>query len=131
MPIPALIELPKSTDFPGWLRVRTPYKAEFVTAIKLLPRYARSFDPDSKCWLVSQSFLEEVKELCEEFYGEVEVLDGPKPKAKPRKGTRYLGGDADCEHEWVKPWKMAVVERCEKCGQWEAPPLRVTGEKVS
>lgn len=127
MPIPAVIE----TSNPFWLRVRTPYNAAFVAAIKELPKSARKFDNEQKCWLVSPLFLDHAKQLCEKFYGEVEITDGskkPQPKPVP-KGTRFLGGASDCDHDWAKSWKMAVVERCDKCGQWKSPPLRTRGDK--
>ena len=67
----------------GWVRVVTPYNANFVDALKadISPSH-RKWDPTNKCWLVYDAYLEEVLVILKDHYDEVHTdLD-----AKPRYG---------------------------------------------
>lgn len=60
----------------GALRVQTPYNPDFVAAIKGMPRAARTYEPDSKVWLVDPIYHRQVREWIQRFYGE-DIGDPP------------------------------------------------------
>lgn len=56
-------------DHCGWLRVTTPYNAQFVAELKGRIDYKqRKWEPQSKCWKVSSHCLREVFELLEGIF---------------------------------------------------------------
>ena len=71
------------SNLDGWVRVVTPYNANFVDALKadISPSH-RKWDPANKSWLVNDAYLEELLVILRDHYDEVRTdLD-----AKPRYG---------------------------------------------
>lgn len=54
----------------GMLRVKTPYDAGFVAAIKSIPPTYRRYDPQTKTWLVDTQYANEIRGLIHRFFGE-------------------------------------------------------------
>lgn len=54
---------------PGWVQVKTPYNAGFVTDVKNLPYKSRRWNGDARVWEVEERFLPQVNELVSKYYG--------------------------------------------------------------
>jgi hypothetical protein len=52
------------------LRVKTPYNQAFVAGIKSIPAPMRSFDGDTKEWLIDPSYGQQIAELIKQVFGE-------------------------------------------------------------
>lgn len=53
----------------GWIHIRSPYNAEYVSAIKLeIDRSYRKWNPDSKTWSVDVSMLDILISISERFF---------------------------------------------------------------
>lgn len=59
------------------VEVQAPYDRSFVEALKALaPPHDREYDPHSKHWWFASMYLEQLKDLCVQHFGHVEVVDG-------------------------------------------------------
>lgn len=58
----------------GWLKVVTPYNADFVDELKsnIQPSH-RQWDPDNKHWLINDLYLEDLVNMCQRHYDEIET----------------------------------------------------------
>lgn len=79
----------------GALKVRTPYNASLVAAIKSLPSTERKYDPNSKSWLVNPQHGSKVSGWIEQYLGEI-VFVPQVTQVKPQMLTdifevRYIG----------------------------------------
>jgi Family of unknown function (DUF6011) len=59
----------KITVVGKWLIVKSPYNADFVSAVKSLPWQARKFSPAMKCWEVDAEYQGFVRDAIERCYG--------------------------------------------------------------
>lgn len=84
------------------LRVKTPYNQAFVVEIKSIPASMRSFDSNTKEWLIDPSYGQKVVELIEQIFGEKVTLPNFSSAAVSEKRildvwylgtTKYKGGD--------------------------------------
>lgn len=53
----------------GWIQIKTPYNAGFVTDVKRLPYKSRRWNGDARVWEVEEKFLHQVTELVSKYYG--------------------------------------------------------------
>ena len=62
------------SDRPGWLRVVTPYCRDFVDHLKgaIAPSH-RQWDPDAKCWYVSDLYLDDLISIMNQYYKDIET----------------------------------------------------------
>lgn len=77
------------------LRVKTPYSSAFVAGIKSIPASMRSFDGDTKEWLIDPSYGQKVVALIEQTFGESvplpKELNTPVSAEKRILDVWYLG----------------------------------------
>lgn len=70
--VSALTALPVTSVTPlssGWVQVKTPYNAGFVTDVKNLPYRSRRWNGETRVWEVESQFLPQVTELVSKYYG--------------------------------------------------------------
>lgn len=103
----------------GALRVKTPYNAGFVAAIKALPSTARRYDPQTRTWLVDTQYANDLRGLIHRFFGEdvgdlsdlVVLANNPEPelrvcdvwylgRTKPN-GDEYTASGMNAQKEWA------------------------------
>lgn len=103
----------------GALRVKTPYNAGFVAAIKALPSTARRYDPQTRTWLVDTQYANDLRGLIHRFFGEdvddlsdlVVLANNPEPelrvcdvwylgRTKPN-GDEYTASGMNAQKEWM------------------------------
>lgn len=67
----------------GRIRIRSDYDAGFVEAFKrMVPGKHRSWMPKpDKMWTCEPAYLEELHELCNQFYDDVSILEGDGDEA--------------------------------------------------
>ena len=54
--------------------LRTPYHHDFVEELKgTVPSSDRQWDPEEKAWTIDMDYEQEVVDLCEHYFDEVEV----------------------------------------------------------
>jgi len=76
----------------GRYRLKTPYDAEFVDDLKDCVFYqGRSWDGVSKTWLFDRDYLENVCQLCSEYFGNVSVTGNEKEQAHEQYPSEPVG----------------------------------------
>jgi len=62
------------SDRANWLKVITPFNRDFIDELKVIvPSSERNWNPGDKCWLVRDTYLVELAELCNRCFDEVET----------------------------------------------------------
>ena len=69
---PSRASITRSTTMASWLEVATPYRWQFVDELKaeIQPPH-RKWNPDTKIWLVHESWTEELVKICTRYFDEV------------------------------------------------------------
>lgn len=69
----------------GAVTLITPYSPGFVSDIKTeIPAWCRSYDPDSKTWMVQAEFADEAQQLLDQYFEEVRrVYPQARPQTRP------------------------------------------------
>jgi len=75
------------SDLPNWVKVITPYDADFVNSLKadIAPSH-RQWDSTGKFWMVNDTYLDELVKLVQWYYDEVttDLIDaGDSPSNGP------------------------------------------------
>lgn len=79
--------------------VETPYKKEFVEALKTnIPAKKRLYSDYDKAWIVIRDQFDRVAAICEKYFNEVNLVDFPLPEiASTSWSTLYLVEGAPLE----------------------------------
>lgn len=71
----------------GWSEIRTPYDAEFVSALKQeIPPSQRAWVPDGRYWMVRTSLRRTILVLCHQYFGVVTEEEATTPPPPPGPG---------------------------------------------
>jgi hypothetical protein len=69
----ATINQPVISDDVRWFKLEIPYDRDFIGAFKNnIPLSSRWWDDKGRCWHVQVHYLDEVIELCQKYFGEVD-----------------------------------------------------------
>ena len=69
---PSRASITRSLTMPSWLEVATPYRYQFVDELKSeIQTPHRKWNPDTKMWLVHESWVEELVKICARYFDEV------------------------------------------------------------
>lgn len=78
--------------------IYTPYDADFVSELKsAIPHGSRRWDPEARCWEASVQFLDNVRAIIRNHFGEPIVRNGPASGSGPR--TAEEGARQNAERE--------------------------------
>ena len=84
-------------DLPDSVKLVTPYIADFVEDLKMIiPPSHRKWNPLASCWEIHETYLNELVELCKEYFSAIETNlinssnEAPKVAARPQTSDDVL-----------------------------------------